>query len=439
MCDTMIAMGNSTADGSVILAKNSDREPNEAQALVYIPAMSHAAGATVKCTFTEIPQVRETRAVMLSKPFWMFGCEMGVNDAGVAIGNEAVFTKEPYEKAGLSGMDLIRLALERSDSAKGAVETIVELLTRHGQCASGGYQHTLNYHNSFIVADAGEAYVLETANRYWVVEQVRDTRSISNGLTIGREWDDASPDLVDHAITRGWCKSASEFHFADCYREPFYTFFSASRPRHACTSRRLREGAGHIDTPYMAGILRDHGGRDEDVGWSPARGIFGHVCAHAGPGPIRSGSQTAGSMIAHLKPGDPTCWFTGTSAPCTSTFKPAWFNAGEQLRTDFGPEPAATFDPAVRWWRHEQLHRATLENYATRHALYRAERDALETDFFTDAQNTGDRGNYSHACFQRADAAEAEWLARVREQPVARRPGALYRRFWASMSRRAGA
>ena len=36
MCDTMVALGNATADGSVIFAKNSDREANEAHELVLI-------------------------------------------------------------------------------------------------------------------------------------------------------------------------------------------------------------------------------------------------------------------------------------------------------------------------------------------------------------------------------------------------------------------
>ncbi|MBA7558106.1 hypothetical protein ES705_50896 [subsurface metagenome] len=45
-----------------------------------------------------IPQVSETARVLLCQPFWMFGAEMGANEYGVVIGNEAIFTKEKPDK-----------------------------------------------------------------------------------------------------------------------------------------------------------------------------------------------------------------------------------------------------------------------------------------------------------------------------------------------------
>ena len=45
---------------------------------------------------------------------------------------------------------------------------------------------------------------------------------------------------------------------------------------------------------------------------------------HAGAPPVRS-SQTTCSMVVHITRGAlPTAWVTGTSAPCTSVFKPLW-------------------------------------------------------------------------------------------------------------------
>jgi len=189
MCDTIVALGNSTTNGDVLFAKNSDREPNEAHEVVIIPAANHAAGETVKCTYVEIPQVEHTYRVLLAKPFWIWGAEMGSNEFGVTIGNEAVFTRTAYGKEpGLIGMDFLRLALERARSAEQAMKVIIDLLESFGQGGNCGFVHKLYYHNSFLICDTEEAWVLETSGSEWAAEQVTDVRSISNAITIGKHW-----------------------------------------------------------------------------------------------------------------------------------------------------------------------------------------------------------------------------------------------------------
>src|SRR5690606_34261339 len=182
MCDTLVSL----VDDGVLFAKNSDRDPNEAQLVEWHPAADHPPGAVVRATWIEIPQVRRTHAVVLSRPWWMWGAEMGANEHGGVIGRGAVFAREPYAEIGLLGMDIVRLALERAATADEAVSTMVELLEAHGQ--GGGCSHErpgFTYHNSFLVADPDGAVVLETAGREWATEEVRGPgRSISNGLTI---------------------------------------------------------------------------------------------------------------------------------------------------------------------------------------------------------------------------------------------------------------
>ncbi len=118
MCDTFVALPPATADGVVVFGKNSDRPYDEPQGVEVHPRRAHPPGTTVRCTYLEIPQTEVTAAVLLSRPGWMWGAEMGANEFGVVIGNEAVWTREPLGPPALLGMDLVRLGLERGASAE---------------------------------------------------------------------------------------------------------------------------------------------------------------------------------------------------------------------------------------------------------------------------------------------------------------------------------
>lgn len=432
MCDTLVALGNSTADGTVILAKNSDREPNEAHELILIPHASHPAGSMVRCTYVEIPQVAETFTILLAKPFWIWGAEIGANEKGVAIGNEAVFTKLPMDKKpSLIGMDFLRLALERAVTARAALEVLITLLETYGRSGNCGFQHPTYYHNSFLIADPQDAWVLETAGKHWAAVKVKDVYSISNAITIDKDWDLASPGLVDYAVERGWCKGRDDFSFSRCYTSWLYTYFSQARIRQRRSTALLRGHTRQIDIPKVMSYLRDHGA-DSTPEWSPAPSLRDwDVCMHAGFGPFRI-SQSVGSMVSHLTPERQTHWLTGTSAPCTGIFKPVWLDGG---LPDLGPSPVGEYDAATLWWRHESLHRAVLRDYATRMAIYRSERDSIEEEFIHNGtemlnQSSAGRSAFSAECFTRAADATARWTAQVQNTIIKRRTPALFRTAW---------
>ncbi len=419
MCDTMVATPEATADGVMLFAKNSDREPNEAQYLEQIPALKHAPGSMLKCTYIEIPQVPETYAVMLSKPFWIWGAEMGTNQFGLTIGNEAVFTKEGYAKEpSLIGMDLLRLALERARDPQEAIEIITGLLEIFGQGGNCGFHHKLNYHNSFIICDAHEAWVLETAGKFWAAKQIRGVYAISNGLTLTDDWDMAHPQLAENARQRGWCKDG--FSFSGCYSDTIYTKFSDCRRRRSRAMQLLQ--AEKITPQRMMQILRDHADHPIHKGLTGAC-----LCNHAGFGPVR-GAQTTGSLVSYLRPDLPTHFATGSAAPCTGIFKPVWQDCA---LPEMG-QPGGEADRSL-FWQHERLHRAVLMHGNS----YAKERDALERELIEQALGLKDQAARQHFCtdsFSKAAAAEEQWISQTLKQPR-QKVGYLYRKAWNQFNR----
>jgi secernin len=65
----------------------------------------------------------------------------------VAIGNEAIKTNtgDPKKERSLIGMDYVRLALERSRTAREAVDIISNLLEQYGQGGECGYSRSFKY------------------------------------------------------------------------------------------------------------------------------------------------------------------------------------------------------------------------------------------------------------------------------------------------------
>jgi len=288
VCDTLVAMPTATADGSVLFAKNSDRPAGERQGIRTYPAADHAPDTALSCTYLVIPQVPRTHAVILSQIDWMWGAEMGANAQGVVIGNEAVWSRVQPGPPALLGMDLVRLGLERGDTALHALNVIIELLEEYGQggaCAESDPSFT--YDNSFLVVDGGEAWVLETAGTYWAAERVRTAhRNISNRLSIRENHDRRSAEL------------AATVDFAER--------FSAAAPdpepgsRELGAAELLHRHDGSITPETMMAILGDH-----ESG----------ICMH-------DAFETTASMVSRLhSDGAAEHWMTGASFPCRASFR----------------------------------------------------------------------------------------------------------------------
>lgn len=312
---------------------------------------------------------------------------MGANSHGVVIGNEAVYTTEPYGARALLGMDLVRLALERATTADDALGVIVDLLEHHGQGGPCSFERQgFTYHNSFAIADPRGAVVLETAGRRWATERVTGRgRAISNGLTIA-----------------GFKRYADRARGRDV----------------ACRTRLARTAASATratSTADMFAALRDHGANGE-VRWSSRNGSLAGPCAHAG-GRVAS-TQTTASWVADLRDGG-LHWATATAAPCTSVFHPIRV-AGP---VDLGVDPTNRFNPGTRWWRHEVLHRLALRDHRASTALFADARDEIEAAWLAEAPDSAD-------AFAQSARATKMWLGDLVEAALPERRPEWLQQLW---------
>jgi len=348
-CDTIVVLAPHTRAGATIIAKNSDRPPRECQPLFQSARRVHPQGATVQCQYLEIPQVRETAAVIGSRPFWLWGFEHGLNEYGVAIGNEAVLTREMLPSTGLLGMDLVRLALERSQTAREATEIIGALIERYGQGGAAMYEVDFRYSGGFIIADHADAYVLESSGRQWIARRVTDRACISNCLSIDTGGF-GSPDAESYARARGWCDGESSFDFAAAYSNKDMDDPLTARGRIA-RSRELVSRNGRRTVREMLAIIRDHGasGETPPAGDPAARDDSPTLCMHG------SAVGTTASMIAERPaPGAdtiPMLW-ASLGAPCTAIAFPLFVAGTLPPVLAAGGERASSDSP---WWRFKKI------------------------------------------------------------------------------------
>ncbi len=184
MCDLLCALPAATGRAT-LFAKNSDRPPGEAQLLEWHG--SRPLDGWQRATYVDVPtRRRATLDCVGSRPAWGWGFEHGVNLAGVAVGNASIFTTldpRAFPDA-LTGMDIVRCAVEWAADAPEAVAVIEELVTTIGQGGSGHEGARRPYWSSFLVADPHQAFVVETSGRAVAVEAVERTAAISNRTTI---------------------------------------------------------------------------------------------------------------------------------------------------------------------------------------------------------------------------------------------------------------
>ena len=362
MCDTVFCSPGAQA-GS-FFGKNSDRTPSEPQSVCIVARRPASDQANVGGKRLAVKDAG--LSFVLSKPSWMAGGEMGVNERGVAIGNEAVFSRFKPAKDGILGMDILRAALGASATAKEAVEFICSFVEKFDQGGNGAFRGSLYYDNSFIVSDPAGAFIVETAGHRWAWRAISGRDAISNAYSIVEDYkrlDTQTRKEIAPVNEKASCsdeadpgRKGEKESFKAHVENRFYLRFTKGEERRAISLSLLGDFAAAVagDKPAALspaildffGVLRSHGHYD------PRHPLLKHMeslCVHAGGIPA---SATTASMAVEYKDAESAIiWFTGTSYPCLSLYKPILLVKGEFIPLWAGYDYGEGSEKSVAYWR----------------------------------------------------------------------------------------
>lgn len=174
-----------------------------------------------------------------------------------------------------------------------------------------------------------------------------------------------------------------------------------------------------IDIESLMDFLQAHDS-DHGKGWSPANALTGSdVCMHFGFGPIRI-NQTTASMVSEIGDGAATHWLTASSTPCTSIFKPFWFEAG---LPEITLEATGEFDQRSFWWNHEKLARSIMLDYQNRSGQISGEIRNYQQEIIQKTENlahalTTDKKQMIDDIYSTEFNLTRSWLNRIENLPI---------------------
>ncbi len=348
-CDTMVVCSKCSGYGNNMLAKNSDRPTGEPQPLCFYEGKEYSDGEMLKMTHLTIPQVKKTYSVVGSRPYWIWGFEMGYNEKGLIIANEAEFSRmDADSEDGILGMDMLRLALERADCARGAIDIITELLQKYGQKANASMLIKRTYENTFVLVDKNEVWVLETAGREWAAKKITKKQGISNCYSIRDKIDLKSENLEKIAREKRWLAPGEPFDFAKAY-----TGRVLSQPlgvQRFRRSNKLLESKEIHSFSTLKEILRDHY-EDELITprFGATSGTFLSICMH-----MRDFGEfeTSASLLARIDDKLGVIARYAPCQPCLSVYIPVYMTNNLPVKLQTGERK---YDSNSLWWQIKKL------------------------------------------------------------------------------------
>jgi dipeptidase len=389
-CTTVIVGKNATADGSVLLGHNEDWG-EYLMPLRWNPREKHQPGETIRLRDGQaIPQLEETYAFI-----WSAAECNGINEFQLAIAdNTGSCRKELFQnERGLDLEELVRLAFQRSRTAKEAVLIMGALIENYGYRSHNGLDGDI-----VSVADPNEGWWMEvTIGGLWVAQRVPEDSFVvlANRFRIGEvDLKDPSrflacPNLIEYAKEKGWYNPAQgPFNFERTYAtvedRSAYNMRREWRGNWLLSGRKYPQERNPLTVVPekklaprdIIALLRDHyEGTEYDLTKGYEKGSPHHttertVCR----------INTDATSVAHLRGWLPPeigglLWLS-VGTPCSSVYVPYYLGVLEF------PKPYAsvskTYDPNNAFWVFNSLENLVDRYYSERRKFSDTEVRAID-------------------------------------------------------------
>lgn len=402
-CTSIIVGKDATVDGSVLVSKGEDITGDTAQQIQRVERKLHGPGETwTLISGREIPHVKvEYAHIQYNSNFDYPGARYGycawnpnyLNEWGVLTGDDAgkvrEENKDEFPETGIYAAEVKHLMGTRGKTAREAIRAAGALIDECGFGKTGTGPRRADG-AMYLAADAEEGWWMEVATgRHWVAQRCPDEAVMmrANSFRIGEvdlgdgESFMGSPDLIDHAVERGWYDPDRDgaFNFSKAYGQPESLAAPSNRLRELMCLRTFAPslGVSTIEDEYPESIVFRPDGKVSKEQLMAFMRTHYEGSEHDSTDGYRLGNPhhtpertictayTVSSAVAQLRGWLPaeigSCLWVAQSSPCISVFVP-WY-----LGIKDSPETYSNsidrHDPDSAWWRFKLLGMLANMNY----------------------------------------------------------------------------
>lgn len=262
-CTNFIITKGATIDGSTMITYAADSHTLYGE-LYYLPARDNAKG-TMRDIYEwdtgkflgRIPELDHTYSVVGN-----------MNEYQVALGETTFGGREELQKQTGAIMDygsLMYIALQRSKTAREAIEVMTSLVDKYGYASEG---------ESFSISDPNEAWIMEMIGKgegnkgaVWVAQRIPDGYISGHAnqarITTFPMNDEANcmfaKDVISFAHEKGWFEGKNkDFSFSDVYAPVDFSGARFSDARVFCGFNKVCSGMKQYE-PYVLGNVKHDG------------------------------------------------------------------------------------------------------------------------------------------------------------------------------------